>query len=135
MKTLTPLVAFLVLLELHCADKGGPLEPIPLQLDASVNGQTLTAFVGQRFTLTLDSWADAGYLWECYIGDSLVVSQQGKASYRSADSGKVGGLCFATFTFSVNRAGHTIVTLNERQPWMKDVPPRATVTFAVDVPQ
>ena len=135
MKTALPLVALCGLLGLCCVDNGSPLEPIGLQLDGRVNGKRLTAFVGQRFTLTLESLVDAGYLWKCQISDSLVVCQEGPAKYRTADPNSVGGLSFATFTFSVNRAGHTIVTLNESQPWMKDVPPRATVTFTVDVPR
>jgi predicted secreted protein len=131
MKTVAPLVALLGFIGVSCSDIGGPLEPVTLHYDASVNAKTIAAFVGQRFTVTLDSWGDAGYFWESQVGDPLIVSQFGQASYKSANPGTVGGLWIATLTFSVNHVGQTIVTLRERQPWMKDVPPRASITFTV----
>jgi predicted secreted protein len=134
MKSTIALFALAALIGLSCSDKGTPLVPLStLQLNASVDGKMIPLNAGQSFTLTLDSWGDAGYLWECQIEDTLIVCQAGGPEYRSSNPGTVGGLWIATFTFSADHAGQTVVTLAERRPWIKNEPPRATVTFTVYV--
>ena len=136
MKKTIALFALIALLGLSCSDYGTPLVPLStLQLNASVDGKMFSVNAGQSFTLTLDSWGDAGFLWECQIEDTLIVCQAGKPEYRSKYPGTVGGVWIATFTFSADKPGKSVVTLAERRPWMKDEPPRATVTFTVYVLQ
>jgi predicted secreted protein len=127
-------IVFCALL-IGCAQSAEPDQVVVPQLDASVHGQSVSYPPAQAFELTLDSYSDAGYRWDCSISDSGVVALQGKPTYRQKTPGPIvpGGLSVAVFHFRANYPGTCVVTLVEHQRWMVDVPPRATVQFSVVV--
>lgn len=104
-------------------------------LDGTVSGKTLVYPEQKKFTLQLDSWADAGYRWECEISDTLIVSMLGPPTYRLKEDGPIvpGGASVATFTFITKIAGKCRLRLIEHQRWMVGVTPRDSVLFSVSV--
>jgi hypothetical protein len=116
-----------------CSDLGGPTTDGLAQLDETVNGMTLSYGSNQRFKLCLDSWADAGYQWEYSLSDSSVAFVEGKVTYRQNNPDVAGGLSTATAVLCTGRTGRCRVTFIEHQIWMKDNPPRKTVTFTIVV--
>ena len=134
MKGLIPVVAFALLLAHSCSYRADPVQPFsPFDLDESVDGKLLTFDTGQSFTLTLECWGDAGYMWECQIGDTVIISQKGDPKYTTSYPGKVGGVWIVTFTFLVKQSGQTAIRLDERRLWLNE-PPLSTVNFIVYVP-
>lgn len=120
---------------LGCAHSTEPDEVVIPQLDASVHGQSVSFAPAQSFELTLDSYSDAGFQWDCAVSDSGVVALQGKPTYHQKIPGPIvpGGLSVAVFHFQAKDSGTCLVTLVEHQRWMVDVPPRAMVQFTVVV--
>jgi len=116
-----------------CNDKGTEPDAGLPQLDAAVDGRTFQYQQDQRFTLALDSYADAGYMWDWDISDTLVVSTDGNPTYKSNNPDLCGGLCTATFRFYTKIAGYCVVTLIEHQRWMKNDPPLHVVRFSIVV--
>ena len=104
-------------------------------LDATVNGKTVVYPARKKFTLQLDSWADAGYSWDCEISDTLVVSMFGPPTYRQKEDGPIvpGGASVATFTFFTKKPGKCTLRLIEHQRWMVGVAPRDSILFTVSV--
>jgi predicted secreted protein len=134
MKAFSSGAILVCLLLLGCGHSTEPIELEPVHIDATVDGKTLQYMRDQEFALALDSYADAGYLWDWEISDTLVVSMMGEPSYKPNNPNVCGGLCTATFRFRTKMSGYCVVTLIEHQRWMKDVPPRCTVKFAILVP-
>jgi opacity protein-like surface antigen len=114
-----------------CSDLGTPPVDGTPQLSEDVNGLTLSYPRGQKFKLSLDSWADAGYQWDYTLSDSAVVCVEGDVTYRSNNPGVPGGLATATVHFCTGHIGKCVVTMFEHQRWMTGVPPSTTVSFTV----
>ena len=112
-----------------CLDSGLPSEP---HLDSSINGNFAVFIYDQRFVLELDVNADAGYRWECEIGDTTVVRLD-SASYRPKDGGegRCGGLAVETFYFRTFRPGRSTIKLSERRVWEENTLPINTIQFVV----
>ena len=104
-------------------------------LDATVDGKTVPCSQRVKFTLILDSWADAGYSWDCEISDTLIVGMFGQPTYKPTgyDPDVDGGPSAAIFTFITKRPGLCQVRLVEHQRWMVGVAPRNSITFSVAV--
>ena len=90
-----------------CNELTAPDEIDAEGLDATVDGKTVVYPERKKFTLQLDSWADAGYSWDCEISDTLIVGMFGPPTYRQKGDGPivVGGLSVATFTFITKKPG------------------------------
>jgi predicted secreted protein len=118
-----------------CNELTAPDEIDAEGLDAAVNGKTVVYPEREKFTLQLDSWADAGYRWDCEISDTLIVSMFGPPTYRQKEDGPIvpGGASIATFTFVTKKAGTCGLRLIEHQRWMVEVAPRDSVLFSVSV--
>jgi predicted secreted protein len=114
-----------------CSDSGMPSQ---IELDSSINGQTVSYTRNQQFSLDLDVHADGGYQWDCKFSDSTIVKID-STNYRPKNDGPVipGGLTVETFYFRAIQAGQSTLDLSERQEWLKDVPPINTIRFAVIV--
>jgi len=118
-----------------CNELTAPDEIDAEGLDATVDGKTVVYPERKKFTLQLDSWADAGYSWDCEISDTLIVGMFGPPTYRQKGDGPivVGGLSVATFTFITKKPGKCQLRLIEHQRWMVGVAPRDSVQFSVSV--
>jgi len=133
MKRVLFIAALLSVLLEGCSDLGGPLTDGLPQLDETVNGLTLSYGSHQRLKLCLDSWADAGYQWDYSLSNSSVAFVEGKVTYRQNNPDVDGGLSTATAIICTRRSGECKITFIEHQSWIKNVPPRKTVTFTVVV--
>lgn len=135
MKSGIVLTSLLWVFLVGCSRISNPVGPDVSELDATVNGKTVAYSQGENFVLRLDSWADAGYRWDCDISDTLVVNTYGEPIYKQKQEGPIvpGGLSVAAFTFIAKKAGQTRLRLTERQPWMSDVAPHDSVIFFVSV--
>lgn len=103
--------------------------------DATVNGKTVVCSQRVKFTVMLDSWADAGYSWDCEISDTRIVGTYGQPTYvqRGYDPSVDGGPSVAIFTFITKNPGECQVRLVEHRRWMVGVAPRNSITFSVAV--
>jgi predicted secreted protein len=128
--------AFLLSLLLLCGcDLGDSLKSVP-QLDASVNGTSVTYTLNQSFTLELDLCADAGFMWYHTLSDPSVIhldSTRYRPKSGSWETGMDGGMTVATFHFRTSKIGECTIDLAERQGWLPNDPPRNSVRFNVFV--
>jgi predicted secreted protein len=109
---------------------GGPINPTkgwllpspalrylrPLELDASVGGKTVSAFVGQRIVIRLKT--DGHRIWRLGKVESDAIKQVGGAEYIRGPGVEVGHLGpgkFA-FTFGAVKPGTAKLTLEYRRP-------------------
>jgi predicted secreted protein len=133
MKAVLLIAALLCFVLQGCSDLGGPITDGLPELNETVNGTTLSYGSNQRFKLLLDSWIDAGYQWDYALSDSTVAMVEGAVTYRSNNPGVPGGLATAIVVVRTGCSGDCTISLFEHQRWMKDVPPRKTVTFTIVV--
>ena len=133
MKAVVGIAALLCFVLQGCSDLGGPITDGLPELNENVDGKTLSCGSNQRLKLLLDSWIDAGYLWDYALSDSTVAFVEGAVTYRSNNPGVPGGLATATVIIRTGRSGNCTISLFEHQRWMKDVSPRKTVTFTIVV--
>ena len=114
-----------------CSDSSSPTE---INLDSSVDGQTITIAKNQQYTLELETNADAGYEWACTISDeSIVIHDSTSSRPENNDSELDGGLTIETFYFRGVNSGSCTISLNEIQPWKDKYEPINTVQFGVIV--
>lgn len=99
------------------------------------NDKTLAIQIGQRVEITLKGNPTTGYVWSVAGLSSNTVEQVGEIEYRRDAAGKgmvgVGGVFVATF--KAVKPGKTMVRMEYRRPWEKDVPPVETFAVTLDV--
>jgi general secretion pathway protein G len=104
-----------------------------LPVDASFDGKTLDAKVGDVVEIKLDGNPTTGYSWSTtkLQGDS--VKQNGDPAYAQKNNdGRVGGGGTFTFKFTVEKVGQSTLNLGYARPWEK-VDPIQKFTLVVKV--
>lgn len=117
---------------------GGCVGPKEFQLDASKNGSSLNAEVGDSITLELEGNPTTGFLWVFaapYDEEILIMTGE---SYSKPDEGKdgakrMGAPTTKTMTFKAVGPGRTGLKLEYRRPWEKGIAPAKVFECLVSV--
>jgi predicted secreted protein len=112
-----------------------PAPPRVRWVGDSDDGSTVTVAVGDEVEVVLESNATTGYGWELGgLSDPAVLERLDNV-YRPAPNPErvVGRGGWDTWRFSAAAAGTSVVRLEYRQPWMKDVEPERTFRVTVVV--
>lgn len=109
-----------------------------LAISESDNGKTVTVQVNRRIEISLKGNPTTGYRWSVAGLSSNTVEQVGDVDYHRDEAGKhlVGSGGVFVATIKAVSPGKTIVHLEYRRPWERDVPPaeKFSVTFDVAKP-
>jgi predicted secreted protein len=137
MKTsLAALCALFLALILSSGCDLGVISGTDTQIDVSANGKTFAFAVDQPFSMELEVLADAGFRWYLTFSDPTIIKlSDTKYRPKNGDTNVCGGMTIQTFYFQPLKHGNCTVTLEERQGWMPNDPPRNTVQFKVIVRQ
>ena len=125
------LFAFLGAAVLALAFTACSMGPTLTELQEKDSGKTLTAKVGDRFTILLESNPTTGYMWK-FAGpyDEHVAILCGDA-YVAPSTQLVGAPGQQKLTFEVVGPGRTGIRLAYVRPWERDTPPAKTFQLLV----
>lgn len=131
MKTRIIFVLFAISFLSRCSD---PTSPTEIKLNSSVDGKYISVTSGNKFTVELEVYADAGYRWDYTISNMKIVEVD-SVRFRPKNSDEIipGGPTIQTIYFNAIQPGRSKIYLYERQPWEKDIPPIKTIIFNVRV--
>lgn len=106
-----------------------------MEIDASSNGKSVAAKVGDAIVVKLKGNATTGHLWAVSSVDGKSVTAVGEVKYTptAAAQGVVGSGGVFVATFKAVAPGKTILTLGYARPWEKDGPPLETFRVTVEV--
>ncbi|MBU0717721.1 MAG: protease inhibitor I42 family protein [Planctomycetes bacterium] len=104
---------------------------LALVFDEGDSGSTITAQVGQKLKVVLDSNASTGYEWELTDLDPLVV-EHSDTVYQGCSVPIPGCGGTETWTFTALSPGSTVLRLIYHRPW-EDSEPAATFELTVTV--
>jgi len=111
-----------------------PLEPYATTADNVLinQGKQLSATVGQKFTITLESNQTTGYQWQLAKPlDESIVKLVG-SEYEAPKSGLVGQGGREVWTFEAVSQGITQIAMKYARPW-ESTPPAQEQLFSVTV--
>lgn len=109
--------------------------PTQVQLDSSINGDTLAISPNEKFSLQLDVNADGGYQWNYRMSDSTVITTDAPLTFKPKNSQTVGGVTVETFYFRALKGGQSTMTFTQQRSWEKGVAPISIVKFLVTAKQ
>jgi len=103
-----------------------------VNVDDSMNGQTITVNAGATFEVSLAGNPTTGYNWYAANLDETILSQSGEADFK-ADSSAIGAGGIITNSFKAEATGTTTLTLEYKRAWETDVEPIQLFTITVVV--
>jgi predicted secreted protein len=117
MKTLALLATVALMTVMGCKDPTPTLEPILVEM-----------FVGDTYTVSLESTPSTGYRWEVSVSDSIVEVVDHE--YRSV-SELIGAAGYEDFHFKALSPGETEIEMLYLRPWKRDVIECQPIEFLV----
>lgn len=94
---------------------------------------TIKAYVGKEFVITLEANATTGYEWQLAqpINDKLIklVSSE----YRPYKTGLTGSGGRSVWTFKAIQTGKAQISFKYIRPWEKGVPPVNEIKYVIDI--
>jgi inhibitor of cysteine peptidase len=114
---------------------GSSAQAAAKEITAKDNGAAVTAKVGDKLDVVLESNPTTGFEWEKESGDAAVVKMLGEPVYSPTPTSTqvVGSGGTTTFHFEAAAAGSTTVKLIYHRTFEKDVPPVQTFEVTVTV--
>jgi len=99
-----------------------------------VDGKYISVTSGNKLTVELDVYADAGYRWDYTISNTKIVEID-SVCFKPKNPNELvcGGATIQTIYFHTIRPGRSEVYLYEHRSWEEDTPPIKTITFNVRV--
>jgi predicted secreted protein len=117
--------------------KGGGAKPSKaktINLTNADSGKTIKANVGDTIAIKLKANPTTGYIWSpVKQAEGSAVQFKSRKYLSSATRIPMPGRGGQTaFTYSVTKAGKTVITLNHRRPWEKNKKPASTFTVTIE---
>lgn len=110
------------------------IDPTPLALTSSANGESTSTSLGDTITITLEGNPTTGYSWSEAADDSQSILQaQGAPVYNTTGTVMPGSGGEYVFTFVAVADGDATINLNYARPFETDAEPAETFTTDITV--
>ncbi len=107
--------------------------PLPVKLDESANGTSVSLRAGQTLIIALKSNPTTGYDWQVDQADEKVVRVVKQDFQPASDPERLGAPGQTVVEFQAVSAGTTTLRLIYVRPWEKDVEPQETFQVRITV--